>query len=383
MLVVRAHATWLSLAGVLACAPADHASQPRVVTTTIRQYESAPRLMLADSQVLCGLAPAPECPFRNIVVAAASEDGRALLGDYRSQLYLYREPGSPPVPIGRLGKGPGEYTAVIAAGFHRDGFSLFDIEQLRVVRYTPGQAASTSALVVQPPPVVYGALFEHEQLYMLSVPPGSRRGRDVQATIYALPVEGGRPIPRGWALMPPLVVGESDLLPVRPFFEPKPLWAVGPDGAFAVGDGARLDFAIQYADTSRSYRLRAEVPTLPITERDIQVRRAEAQGFGLSPLMRTQYEAQLREALKHTGKVFPEATSLAFLSDGSLLIRGASPPTLPQVDWLLFSRAGALQGILPLSAGARIIGGTSSHLLIAEDRDDIASAAWYALTASP
>jgi len=362
---------------MLGCGPSqpDHPAEP-TIRISREAYVSADTLHLRQVRLICG--PQSTCPFKNIGVAAASTGGIALLGDYRGQLYLIHPGRTELVALGRIGSGPGEYHAVVAAAFDSaDGVALFDAEERRMLRYDSTGKNTVTAGATLPPPVVFGVQIVASQAVMLSIPPGSRNAGRVAASLYRVGVDG--PVERlGGFPLEPVTLGKSDLLPVRPFFKPKPVWAARSDKAYAFSDGAQFDLRIARND-STVLRIVADPPPVPITDADIKTRRDEATGFGLSPLMRKQLERQLRDAVSATGKVFPEITDLVYLEDGYLLVRGAAPPSADLVRWDLITPDGGLVGLIQLDLGLRVIGGRHSELLIVgEGTAGDVIAAWFA-----
>jgi hypothetical protein len=315
------------------------------------------------------------CPFRNLAVAAVSQSQDALLGDYRAQLYLFRSNEPAPVPVGRTGSGPGEYHAVIAAGFDEAGVLLFDAEERRVVRFDSASRPSLTASIDLPPPAIFGIRVAGGRSFALSIPPGAN-GK-VKAGLYTIAPDS-KPTAVGFFDITPLTSSSGDLLPIRPFFEPKPAWAVT-GSQYGFSDGNRFDITLVHGP-GRTTRIVADVPPVPISDSDIKARRDEALGPGLSPMMRGQLERQLREAVKRTGKVFPEVTDLVFLGESHIAVRGAAPPTSREVRWDLLTVDGQLVGYVILASGLRIVGGSlQSVLIVGEGADDEPTARWYAL----
>ncbi|HEX6631812.1 MAG TPA: hypothetical protein VF048_12015 [Gemmatimonadaceae bacterium] len=369
---------------VLAVAGGCTASGEEAMAGRLTQvdYDAMPVLTLEPEEMICAARADSSCAFVDVNVAAVGPDGRVALSDGMREIREFGADGQFVRQIGRLGRGPGEYRTVMAAGYDSAGvLTVFDVWGHRIVRFDSTGAAMDAApapqvIATQNAKVVGGRV-------LLFVLPGAEAiGDTVQARIVTVGMPGADTATLARFALPAIATGDGSLLPPQPPFTAAPYqrWTVAPDGAAYLADGARL--RIDRVDGERRTIVDGVVTPHPVSdaERDAARERLTRVSPGMSTASVESWRRQAEAALAAAPSAHPLVAELVALDDGTLWAREGAPADADSVRWNAFAPDGRPIGRLTLPARGRLVAGTRERLLlVTHDAFDVPIVGWYAV----
>lgn len=349
---------------------------------TQADYDAMPVLTLEPQQMICAAQADSSCAFVDITVAAVGPDGRVALSSGMREVRQFDANGRFVRQIGRSGRGPGEYSTVMAAGYDSAGtLTVFDVWGHRILRFD-----STGAPIdaVQAPNVVatQNAQIVGGRVLLFVLPGAAAIGDTVQARIVSVAAPGADTATLASFALPAITTGDGSMISHQTPFTVAPfrLWAVAPDGAAYMADGARL--RIDRVDGVRRTVVDGDVAPRPVSdaERDAVRELMTRPSPGMSTASAAQRRRVAEVALAAAPSAYPLIDQLVALDDGTLWAREGAPADADSVRWNAFAPDGHPIGRLMLPARGRVMGGTRDRLLLVTyDAFDVPTVGWYAV----
>lgn len=364
-----------------ACAPGEAAGDGELT------YGTMPRLALSPGTAFCAEHDDDGCQFVDIRVAAVGPDGRVALGGTGGELSQFDSTGRFVRRIGRRGRGPGEYSSVMAMAYDSSAaLTLLDLPS-RLVRFDSGGLPLATSRVELPPGTRQAAFADGRLVF--AVLPGAGAGAvgdSVDAQFIAIDGTGVPAEVLGRVPSRALARGDGTLTPLAAPFAATPRWGIGRGGALYFTEGVALRIVRADGDAPRTTVDMAVTPP-PVTAAELDSAREpllRGPDGPMPPQMLQAFRQQAEAALANASQVHPMIDRLAALDDGTVWARETVAAAPDSIRWNGFDGDGRPLGYILLPVTARILGGQRDRLLlVTHDADDVPSAGWYHLHPVP
>ena len=319
-------------------------------------YARVPLLPLTVVKPLC------EDEFCGTTAEMAVTDtkGNTLLWEMGQQLMAASPAVATPRTIGRLGGGPGEYRALVGAGFTPSGELLaLDAAQQRLLTYDSVGAPLRTAHVDIPPGYL-AARFAGGRLIVVSTL--LDEAKNDSAPVGILSRAPGASGLRETGKLPVRAAAYSmgDLRPIPTPFEARSLWAIGTSGRIAYTRGDSLMVTVYDTSGAALLRFGFEIAPRKVTDLEVQrERERRLKGIG---------DPQMRAALQGHSATPPERhpaiTDLRELENGDTWLREAPTESGDSARWIAFDSTGTALGAVTLSTQARVLSAWQGLVLV-------------------
>lgn len=346
-------------------------------------YDAMPRLALTPAVEICaGLDDLP-CQFVNAMIVAAAQDGRVAVADMMGELREFDAEGRFLRNVGGRGGGPGEYRALVAAGYDDAGrIVVLDQAGMRVQRFDSAGAMDGSANAPMVPGLI-GASVVRGQVALFALPGASAVGDTVAVQVLLVDPATGDTASLPTLPEPALGTGDGSMFDIPPLFTvmPQERWGVSTDGALLLADGGRLRIVRRDADGGAP-RVLVELAVAPHPVTAAELEAEKASHLEAAARMNPTVSLTLREALDRAAasapRSHPMVSRLVVLDDGTILTREGMPPGADSARWNVFGAEGKPIGYLLIPADARIEAGRLERMLVViPDEDDVPRVVWY------
>lgn len=363
----RCHLAFSLRIGALLLLSATPVAAQRVIQESTRKWRDAATVTLQPVTRWCVHADAPGCDFKRPASVRALPDGGILVADARGPLHRFAANGAFVGPLGRSGKGPGEYGFVIDAQMASNGYvTWFDNTQMRITTVRLDGTAGPITRIM--PPYTMAAMFLVDtQLVVLDVPAAPKIGDLVDAVYRTVPPSGA---PKRLATVKTrsTFTPGSDMRPMAGPFAPRVLGDVGLDGDVAHSNGERYEVEFIPRVGAR-WTLRVDAPARAVlaAERDSAIA-AIVQRFRVANV--NSLPPTVREAYESTPSTHAPLISLKVLRDGTLWVRPVADAGSALARWDIFARDGRRIGAARLPIASRVWDGTRDWIVVDELNDD-------------
>jgi hypothetical protein len=372
--MVSRHTAHALIFGALLLNPTP-ASAQRVLQESTRQWRNAAIVTLTPVQRWCVDPDAPGCDFKRPASVRALPDGGILMADARGPLHRFGANGQFVGPLGRSGKGPGEYGFVVDAQMASNGYvTWFDNTQMRIATVRLDGTAGPITRVM--PPYTMAAMFLVDtQLVVLDVPAAPTLGAIVAASYRTVPTSG---LPKRFATVqtPSTFTPGSDMRPLSGPFAPRVLGDVGLEGDVAHSNGTRYEVQF-FPRVGARWTLTVDAPARPVlaAERDSAIT-AIVKRFRVANV--NSLPPTVREAYAAAPAAHAPLVTMKVLRDGTLWVRPVADAGSTIARWDIFARDGRRIGAARLPIASRVWDGTRNWILVDElNADDVPTIVRY------
>jgi hypothetical protein len=332
----------LLLAAVVACSPDTPATIDPVATDirteaayrelTTASFAPVARLCKTDAEI----CTPPVQP--NAAVSGAGDVLVRGLGAQGDIVVRVPAGSQTPVPLGRVGSGPGEYRIPATMGFTPDGDAvIYDLMARRVVRFAPDGTGKGEATRGLPPAPLIGFGVVRGEVWMLSTDRPKTSGDTMPVDVVSLGNnETAAQKLHRLALSQPAHALEALRTPA-PLFAPVASFGFFADGGVAFTDGRTLVVDLFDAEGVLAKRVGFDVTSRAVTEADAEARRARNLGGVADARMRESMERMMSNVSARHAAI----TRLITLSNGEVWVRETPREAADSVSWVSFSREGA------------------------------------------
>ena len=342
------------VAVLAACTGDNSASSERFVAGSA--LDSLPALSIAEGRLVCTATGADGCPLSS-AVANRFDDGRVAVWEPGSEVRILDAKNPSGRAFGVSGQGTGQYAVALAVGPYQGGIAIVDGQRNRLLHYDDaGNFKREDVLPTPTPNAAPGFVGDTPVLQTLQAPSDSAvahlkvellTSQEERTGVTVLDV----PVP--W-----LRLRGDSAVSFTPFFPTSPVYSIDRDQTvvWAPGDSFRVER--RGFKGAVKWTLVSDRQGLPVTERDIEIRR--------DLIYRTAARGQLRPGeldsmVAATASMHPVISGIVLESRGRVLVAGSIAPSRDSVEYLLLSNAGepANRLTLPMRTHPLILSGDS------------------------
>lgn len=346
--------TLVAVVALAACGREGSGPSERIVASST--LDSLPILSLSDGRLVCTAIGADGCPLGS-AVANRFDDGRIAVWEPGREVRILDAKNPSGRPFGASGQRTGEYAVALAVGPYEGGIAIVDGQRNRLLHYDDAGNFKREDVLPSPTPnAAPGFVGNTPVLQTLQAPSDSGVAHLKVELLTSQEKRTGVTVLD--VAIPWLRLRGDSAVSFTPLFPSSPVYAIDRDQTVVWAPGDSLRIERRGFKGAVKWTLVSDRQGLPVTERDIEMRRDE--------IYRTAPRGQLRPGeldsmVAITASRFPVVSGIVLEPRGRVLVAGSIAPSRDSVEYLLLSNAGepANRLMLPRRTHPLVLSGDS------------------------